>query len=654
MKKRVWAASPFFYLVVIAMYLMAGASWFWDKRAFTIELGIAVVSTAVIMVSIAHFKSYVKTAYQSAETIYKSIDENVLEKFSVPLVVAGQAGDIIACNSTFVDKVCSQKSCAGDNILRYTQNKRMETFLNSSGEDVTVNGRQYTVFGVSLEKTVVLYYIDDTYFKETAKEYGESRPAVATVLFDNREELLHDATDGQDTRIVAAVESALQKWASATSGFLKKLSGGRYMVLLEERHVQEFKKNKFDILDDIRGIKLDERRWATISIGIGHGGESFKQCELWSRKALDMALGRGGDQVAIKEGDSYEFFGGVSKGVEKRDKVRTRVIAATLTDHIKQSDTVFIMGHKFSDLDAVGASIGMWSAVRKGQERDAYVVIDREQTLAKPLVESVENAGHSSMFISPLQALQLITDRSLLVIVDTHSQGFIESPELYEKAKRVVIIDHHRMMVNHISDAVIFYHEPYASSASEMVTELAQYLGENALSRLEAEALLSGIMLDTKNFVLKTGVRTFEAAAYLRRKGADTIEVKRMFSDSIDTYKAKYQLVSGAEIFNACAIACADESCPDIRVASAQAADELLGIQGVLASFVLYPTGDIINISARSLGEFNVQLIMEAMGGGGHQTMAGAQLENLSIAEAHDKLVEVINKADAERKKRLE
>lgn len=415
------------------------------------------------------------------------------------------------------------------------------------------------------------------------------------------------------------------------------------MVVMEERHLRAFMEKKFEILDDIRNIKLDERRYATISIGIGRAGNSMRECEFWARNALEMALGRGGDQVAIKQGDAYEFFGGMSKGVEKRDKVRTRVIASTLSDHIKDSDHVFIMGHQFSDLDCVGAAVGMWSAITKGQERPASVVINRRQTLASSLVESIENSGNGGMFLSPDQAEGMLTDRSLLIIVDTHSPSFVESASLYEKCKRVVVIDHHRMMVNHIEGAVVFYHEPYASSASEMVTELAQYLGENSLNRLEAEALLAGIMLDTKNFVLKTGVRTFEAAAFLRRKGADTVEVKRMFSDSIDTYKAKYQMVSGAEIFNSCAIACADENCPDVRVASAQAADELLGIQGVNASFVMYPTQGVVNISARSLGAVNVQVIMEALGGGGHQTMAGAQLPGVTMEEAREKLVGLIS-----------
>ena len=271
------------------------------------------------------------------------------------------------------------------------------------------------------------------------------------------------------------------------------------------------------------------------------------------------------------------------------------------------------------------------------------VVLNREQTLAGALVETVEKAGNTGMFLSPREALSLITDRSLLIIVDTHSESFVESRDLYKYSKRTVVIDHHRMMVKHIENAIIFYHEPYASSASEMVTELVQYLGENAIGRLEADALLAGITLDTKNFVLKTGVRTFEAAAFLRRKGADTVEVKRLFSNSIDTYRAKYQLVSNAEIYNSCAVTAADEDCPDIRIASAQAADELLGVQGVNASFVLYSSAGTVNISARSLGAVNVQVVMEKLGGGGHQTMAGAQLKDTTVTAVRERLIEILN-----------
>ena len=279
----------------------------------------------------------------------------------------------------------------------------------------------------------------------------------------------------------------------------------------------------------------------------------------------------------------------------------------------------------------------------KSLKKPAYIVINRTQSLASPLISSMESSEDGKIFISPLDAMSMVTPKTMLIVVDTHSQEFVESAELLAAVSRVVVIDHHRMMVKHIENALVFYHEPYASSTSEMVAELVQYIGDGALNQTEAEALLSGIMLDTKNFVLKTGVRTFEAAAYLRRRGADTVEVKRMFSDTIDTYKAKYRIVSSAEILNDCAITSSDKEFPDIRITSAQAADELLSIQGVNASFVIFPSGNTVNVSARSLGEINVQLIMEALGGGGHLTMAGAQLTGVTVQQAREKLISVLH-----------
>ena len=324
------------------------------------------------------------------------------------------------------------------------------------------------------------------------------------------------------------------------------------------------------------------------------------------------------------------------------DKVRTRVIANTLLEHIKSSDTVLIMGHKYSDLDSVGACIGMWSAVTKGQKKAAHIVLNETSTLAESLVNNAKKATKERIFISASAALSMITDKTLLIIVDTHSPNFIEDFAVYQRCKRIVVIDHHRMMVNHIDDALVFYHEPSASSSSEMVTELIQYFGENFLTSVEAEALLSGIMLDTKNFVLKTGVRTFEAAAFLRKKGANTVAVKRLFSNTITTYKEKYQLVSTAEIFNNCAISVSQKEMQDIRIASAQAADELLDIQGVRASFVIYFDNGVVNVSARSMGDINVQPLMEELGGGGHQTMAGAQIKNMNVEQVREKIIEMV------------
>ncbi len=316
---------------------------------------------------------------------------------------------------------------------------------------------------------------------------------------------------------------------------------------------------------------------------------------------------------------------------------------------MRASDKVFVMGHKNSDLDSVGAAVGMWAVIKKGLEKPVHIVIDRARTLAAPVADMVADAyPEEDVFISPLEALQSVTDKSLLIVVDTHSVNFVESHELLQRAMRVVVIDHHRMMVSHIKNALIFYHEPYASSASEMVTELVQYIKGSAIDGVDAEALLSGIMLDTKNFVLKTGVRTFEASAYLRRRGADTVAVKKLFSSTLDNYKQKAQLVSGAEIYMGCAIATSTWEYEDLRVAAAQAADELLTILGVRASFVLYKVGSDVSISARSLGDVNVQLILEEFGGGGHLTMAGAQIKNISMQDAKRSLLRALDQKLAE------
>lgn len=623
---------------------MSGISWFWNEAVFIIELTLSVIAVLAVMILIERFKAHVSTAVKSAQKVLSGEEYRALQEFTLPVAVVGDAGDIIWVNNAFLSGVSARRECRGENILKFIYPKTIHQILAEGGTDVTIYNRQYSVFAARAEYGSIVYFVDDTYYKEINREYTEKRPVVALACFDNREELARDASGSEDTRIASEVEGALIHWAQSMNGFFKKLSGSRYMIVTDEFHTREAMEKRFQILDTIRAIKAGERRSATVSIGIGRGAASLQETEEWARKALDMALGRGGDQVAVKQkDDTYEFFGGLSKGVEKRDKVRTRVIAATLSDHMKNSDNILIMGHKYSDLDSVGAALGLWSAATKSLKKQAFVVINRAQSLASPLISSLEAANENRIFISPMDAMSLVNPKTMLIIVDTHSQDFVESPELLSAVPRVVVIDHHRMMVKHIENAIVFYHEPYASSTSEMVAELVQYIGDNCLGQLEAEALLSGIMLDTKNFVLKTGVRTFEAAAYLRRRGADTVEVKRMFSDTIDTYKAKYQIVSGAEILNDCAIASADREFPDVRITSAQAADELLSIQGVNASFVIFPSGSAVNVSARSLGDVNVQLIMEAMGGGGHLTMAGAQLTGLTVEQVRTKLVETLD-----------
>ncbi len=645
-KEHINFIMPLFVIFAVAMFIMAIAAMRYSIWLFFFELALTIAASLLFVLSTMNLKRYISNVLtSSAKRLFKD-ESRSIDDIRIPAVILGSCDEIIAANALFTENVCEKEDPLGDNIKKYLSNEDIESIFDKNGVDARYRDHWYIVFGVKHEYGSVVYFIDDNTYKINSDEYVESRPVVAIVAFDNKDELERETDNSEAIQVTVAVEQAIVKWVASTNGFYKKISGGRYLVVMEERDIKRFIDEKFRILDDIRAIRIHDRMNATVSMGIGHSGSSFKENEQWARQALDMALGRGGDQVAIKKADSYRFFGGVSKGIEKRDKVRTRVIAATLTNHINNSSNVIIMGHRFSDLDSVGSCIGMWSAVVKGLHKNAYILINRQQTLAKSLVASFEKAGFESIFKSEDEALDLLDDHSLLVIVDTHSPNFLESKTIYEKCSRVVVIDHHRMMVNHIDKALVFYHEPSASSASEMTAELVQYLGHDSLSRLESEALLSGIMLDTKNFVLRTGVRTFEAAAYLRSNGADTVEVKRLFSNSIDTYKVKYKLVSEAEIFNYCAIASADEDIPDIRIASAQAADELLGIENVKASFVMYKTGRTVNISARSLGDLNVQVIMEQLGGGGHQTMAACQLENTGIAEAREKLVSIISELD--------
>ena len=642
--------TPLFLILTIIMLAMAVISFRWNHYVFIAELILAVAGISVVCVSIVNLKKFMRLMFKEA---VHSIDDASAERINmiaVPAVIIGNENEIMMANDRFLKIMEKDKDPVDDSIVDYLANKNPDTMYEDNGADTMINGKWYIVFAVKAGESSVVYFIDDNTYKSNSDEYVLSRQVVALIAFDNRDELEREAEEGEASRINVLVEKVIAKWVSGTTGFYKRISGGRYIVMMEERFIKQFIEEKFKVLDDIRAIQINDRLNATISIGVGRGGSTVKECEAWARQALDMALGRGGDQVAVKKNEIYQFFGGLSKGIEKRDKVRTRVIAATLTNHVNNCSNVVIMGHRYSDLDSVGACIGMWSAMVKGLHRNAYIVIDRQQTLAKSLVTSFEKAGFESIFKTEEEALDIIDEHTLLIIVDTHSPNFLESKAVYEHCKNTVVIDHHRMMVNHIDNAVVFYHEPYASSACEMTAELIQYLGDCSLSRLESEALLAGIMLDTKNFVLRTGVRTFEAAAFLKSKGADTVEVKRLFSNSIDTYKVKYKLVSEAEIFSYCAVACADSSTPDIRIASAQAADELLGIENVKASFVIYKTNKTVNISARSLGDVNVQVLMESLGGGGHQTMAACQLENVSMAEAREKLLSVINEFDINNK----
>ncbi len=645
MRKNMWVASPFMYLLVACLFAMSIISYKYSFMIFGIELAVSIVLSFALAFLHIRFKLHTLTALRSAKKVLLMENQQSLDEFSLPLVITSLDGDIIWANNPFKQDISTGNDVGGLSIAKYIYPKTLRQLSGEKSSNVQIKNRQYTVYSIKTSSSFVLYFVDDTFYKQIHKEYTEKKIVIAVISFDNREELIRESSGGEESRILLQVEEELRLWSKEMGGFVRKLSNGRYMLVFEDMYVDKARENRFDVLDKVRKIKNGKGMSATVSVGIGRGAKSGTESENWAKQALDMALGRGGDQVAIMKKDgSYEFFGGLSKGIEKRDKVRTRVIAATLQDHIKSADKVFIMGHRFSDLDSMGAAIGVWATASKGVKKNAFIVVNKNQSLAMSLVEAMEEKyPEKRIFISPAECLQEVSEKTLVVVVDTHSPSFVECPDLLNYAGSIVIIDHHRMMVQYIKNSVIFYHEPYASSASEMVAELIQYIDANALEAVEAQALLAGIMLDTKNFVLKTGVRTFEASAFLRRRGADTVQVKRYFANTLATYKEKSALVANSEIYKNCAMAFSKESSSGTRIAAAQAADELLSIQNVKASFVMFQDNGAINISGRSLGDVNVQVILEVFGGGGHLTMAGAQIKGVSMEEARKALIETLN-----------
>ena len=640
MKKKHWIIAPWFIIFSAVMLLMATLTVRYNLILFYVELGIAVAAAAIVLILSLRFNSYIKRIVRSTAEKIGGLDREHLEKYKYPVAVVGEQGDIIWCNARF-RKIIGGRSPEGDEINAYISGYSIVDIVDGEGVDIAVDGREFTVFCLSVGDGIICHFIENTYYKATVREYHASMPCVALITFDNAEDFITSSEEYYST-VAISVEANLQRWANEYNAMYKKISNNRYMIIFKDADVDKMIAQRFPILKDIRSIGT-ARHIATISVGLCRGCKSVRESELSARKALEMALGRGGDQVAVIKDNSYEFFGGTAAAAEKVSKVRMRVIANAISRAVADSDKVYIMGHRFSDLDCVGAAIGMQCIMEKTFKKYSKVVIDKETSMAGQLIDYTQERLDSDIFVTPDEALKGVTAKSLLIIVDTHLANSLESKELYERSKRVVVIDHHRRAVNYINNALVFCHEPSASSACEMCCEIISYLDDKPLGYIQADAMLSGIMLDTKNFVLKTGVRTFEAAAYLRRKGANTLTVKELFSGSIDTYREKVDIVVRSEVHRCCAISTSDKLTDDIRLASAQAADEMLTLNGIFASFVIFGDMSKINISARSYGRVNVQLIMEKLGGGGHQTMAATQLYNVSLEDAKKMLIDAVD-----------
>lgn len=569
-------------------------------------------------------------------------DQKVLSSFPFPVAVSDENGYITWYSNRFLNEISNGEITASDKISRYLGGRKSDSIDEDEEVSVSVNGRFYTVYTVRYvsggKRYCAFYYLDNTSLRQTETEYYESRPYAVLIELDNLDDSRSDFRDSERTEIKSQIEAALDNWSESFDSVLKKISDDRYLVVTEKKNFTRMVEDRFSVLETVRNYEFKGRKsGATLSVGVS-AGATIKACEKGARKSLEMALGRGGDQVAIKTKDGYDYIGGVSKSAEKRTKVKSRVVGSALSELIKSSSNVIIMGHSFTDLDAIGAAAGMACAVQSFGI-PVYIATDKKKSLASRLIEKLEAEGMSDIITGQDKALEMLDKKSLLIVVDTHIESFVEFPKIYEKAETRVIIDHHRRAVTDIESAVIFHHDPGASSACEMVTELLQYINPDInITKTVAEALLAGIMLDTKDFVIGTGVRTFEAAAFLKDKNADTVSVKKLFANSLEINKLRTKVISDAESFMRCAISVADFSSPDIRIICAQAADELLKVNDIKASFVMFENNGMVCISARSFGEINVQLIMEALGGGGHQTMAACQLKGCKINTAKSKL----------------
>ncbi len=646
--KKLWKSADFSWLMFFAGLVFAGLTFRFHKALAIAEAG---VFTALFIALWVYRRLVKQKLLYQVNTVADELDYEKGKAFSalrVACCVCDSAGGILWLNEAFQRAFAIDKKTVSCDLKQLLRRDSLEKLFEGSGFRIRVGDQFFAVYSseVPLESETLnlLYFFDETALRLTERAYYDTRPSVMLTVLDNADELLQTFKESECAAISSMIEQMIDDWATSYGALCRKISTDRMLIVVEEKALQRMIGDKFSILDRVRDFTYDGKQTdLTLSIGVGRE-DSFHDSNNAARQSLDMAQSRGGDQVAIRHEAQYQFYGGVSAGFERKNKAKTRLIAKTIASIVQESERILIMGHRFSDYDAIGSAIGLYQIARF-YGKQAQIVVDKATTLSLPLCELFEQNGHPDAFISPEKALLTAGDNALLFVTDTHKQDFTECPPLVDRAGQVIVIDHHRKSVQFIENTVVFYHIPNASSASEMVTELAQYMDKKPiLDPISALALFAGIMLDTRNFVLRAGVRTFEAAAYLRSRGANTVEGKKLFSTDMDIFRARNKIIDSAVRYREiCAISTLTQECANERLITSQAADEMLGIENVKASFVLFRLGGAYHVSARSYGEVNVQLVMEALGGGGHQTMAAAQLGPVKFDEAMQKLKQAID-----------
>lgn len=597
-------------------------------------------------------QEYVKTLNDHMDTASK----DSLANFPFPMVMAHLDGKVSWYNRSFA-KIIEGESLIERNITEIIDDLNWSDVLRMQ-EGITLNvvyrSHQYSVMGNIIkpnpkyenEYLILLYWLDETDYKTIKKKYLDEKTDISIILLDNYDDVMNSMEESLKPQMTSTIAKYIHEWIDGVDGVLKKLDRDRYIFIFEHKNLDKFIEEKFDLLDKVREINIGNKTPATISIGIGCGGENICRNDEYARMAIDMALGRGGDQAVIKDENQFSFYGGRSKEHEKSTRVKSRVVAYALKRLITSEQNVVIMGHKLMDMDALGAAIGLSRGIKTIGKKVNIVYGECERTTRK-MIEKMTNAEdeNRNLFITAEQAEEEVGENTVLIVVDTHRPSLTENKNLLSKAGEIVLIDHHRRSTEFIENCSLVYHEPYASSACEMVAELLQYIDNRvSLTKIEAEAMYAGIYIDTKNFTFKTGVRTFDAASYLRKRGVDTAEVRKMFQNDLSHYNRKAAFVRNAEFVRSnIVISINDEQSDDTTIVAAQAADELLGIEGVEASFVVVKSGENIIISGRSWGNINVQVILEKLGGGGHMSVAGAQIKGADVEEVKERLIESID-----------
>ena len=584
-----------------------------------------------------------------------SAAKNTLINSPFPLIILETSGNVIWRSATF------NKEFANVGINAYIDDlaKEIKAEIQNSNfkidKQVNIDNKIYHVIGdyvktkkkdrkKEIKYIITLYFINVTMEVELTNKYNDAKTCIGIVMLDNYEEIIQRVSEENKPQLIAEIEKKLYEWANTCGGLIIKKERDTYVFVFEQKYLSQMENNKFTILDEMKEIETEEGMPITLTIAISDEGESNYEKYESALVAMDIALGRGGDQAVIRKEGKYNFFGGKTQEVEKRTKVKARVISHALEELIKKADNVIIMGHINGDIDSVGASLGIYR-LAKTFEKEAYIVNNTYGLTLENFITTLKQEGYGEAIIDKNKALDIISPNTVLVVVDTHKRSYVEVAELLEKTEKIVVIDHHRKSEDFIENAILTFHEAYASSASELVTEIVEYATkEITLEQIEAESLYAGIMMDTKNFTFKTGVRTFEAAAYLRKYGIDIIKVKKWFQSDLESYAVIADVVRNAEIVNdSIGISVYDEKDKNANLICAKAADELITISNISASFVLGHMGDKICISGRSIGDINVQVILEKLGGGGHITLAGAQLEGLTMEEAKTELIIRIN-----------